>query len=113
MTPVYLQDRTSLVGFIMVDYDEDQMRILLPDSDQRMPSARELLDGYKPDEIEIVVELNEEWLESCRTSDCGAIFVVPVWIVKGEADDLLHLPRELYQTVPEALGYCRKLAPRN
>lgn len=116
MTPVYLPDKTTMLGFIMVEYDEPLMRVLLPGKDERMPTAQELLDyqqGRPPMHDEIVVDLERAFLTSQRTADCGADFITVIWIALCEPGHLLHLPRELFQTVPEAFGYCRTRMRRN
>ena len=115
MTPVYLPDQKTMLGFIMVEYDEPLMRVLLPGKDERMPTAQELLDQacgrISPDVI--VLDLQREFMTSQRTADCGAEFITVIWVALCDPDHLLHLPRELFQTVPEALGYCRTAAKRN
>lgn len=111
MTPCYLPDKKTLLGFIMIEYDEPQMRILLPGPEERMPTVQELLDRRSPSEI--IVDLELDFLTSQRIADCGADFITAIWVAKCDPDHLLHLPRELFQTVPEALGYCRTAAKRN
>lgn len=115
MTPVYAPDQKTMLGFIMVEYDEPEMRVLLPGRDERMPTAQELLDQacgrIAPDEV--VLDFRREFMTSQRVSDCGAEFITVIWVALCDPDQLLHLPRELFQTVPEALGYCRKAPQRN
>lgn len=112
MTPLYAPDKKHMLGFIMIDYDDDTvMRVLLPGPEERMPTAQELLDrarGYDPlHDEQIVLDFHLDILTSQRMSDCGADFITKIWTTPCHPDYLHHLPRELFQTVPEALGCCR------
>lgn len=116
MTPLYTPDKRIMLGFIMIQHDDTVMRILLPGPEERMPTVQELMDRARgepelPDEIILDFEL--DFLTSRRMSDCGADFITNIWVAHSDPDLLLHLPRELYQTVPEALGYCRAAIKRN
>lgn len=115
MTPVYLPDRKTMLGFIMLEYEENPMRVLLPGEDERMLDFQELADRARriTQDHEIVVDFTREFLTSQRTADCGAEFITVIWVAHCDPAHLLHLPRELFQTVPEALGYCRTRMRRN
>ena len=110
MTPLFQRDKKTILGFIMIDYEESEMRVLLPRPGDRMPTAQELLDraAGRVSPGEIVLDIETDYLISQRLSDCGADFITAIWVTDCDPEHLLHLPRELFQTVPEALGFCRK-----
>jgi len=115
MVPLFQPDKKTILGFIMMDYDEPLMRVLLPRPEERMPTAQELLDraAGRISPTEIVLDIETDYLTSQRLSDCGADFITAIWVTDCDPEHLLHLPRELFQTVPEALGFCRTKTRRN
>lgn len=114
MVPVYNRDKTTFHGFIMfTDYDEDQIRVIMPGATQLLMSPQDMMDRARSANDEFVIQFDQEFLTSQRLTDCGAEFLTVVWTTESPLRDLLTLPREIFQTVPEALGYCRAASKRN
>jgi len=115
MTPLYAPDKKHILGFIMVDYDDAMMRVVLPSPEKRMPTLQEALGGDQGRALngQMILDFHRDFLISKRMSDCGADFITKIWTTSCRPDHLHHLPRELFQTVPEALGHCRAVIQRN